>query len=173
MHDRFGPRHANAVPETLSRGTDHIPAMPASRPAGPHMLAAFAVAGYAAIGLGAASVAGMLGPDPLTGAAIALAGVGLVLAGRVAPRVPFPPALAAGLGLALLVGVILHGALAQAAFDVRLLLLAVLGMALMLAAPFMRREVALPRTRTDVSSLAACAAALVGVPLLAWAAFAA
>jgi hypothetical protein len=157
------------VPHPLWVPADHTPAMPASRSAGPHLLAAFAVAGYAALGIGAAVLAGMLGPDPLTGAALACAGVGLVLAGRVAPRVPFPPAAAAGIGLVLLVGVILHGALAQAAFDVRLLLLAVLGMALMLAAPFMRREVPLPRARMPVSSLAACAVALVGVPLVAWA----
>lgn len=157
------------VPHSLRDRADHTPAMPASRSAGPHLLAAFAVAGYAAVGLGAATLVGMLGPDPVTGAALACAGVGLVLAGRVAPRVPFPPAAAAGIGLVLLVGVILHGALAQAAFDVRRLLLAVLGMGLMLAAPFMRRDVPLPRTRMNVSSLAACAVALVGVPLLAWA----
>lgn len=52
-------------------------------------------------------------------------------------RVPAP--LAAGVGVALLVGVILFAAVTRAAFDVRLLMLAAAGAALQVAAPFLDR----------------------------------
>lgn len=147
--------------------------MPASPSDGARLFAAFAILGYAALGVGLTMVLGGLSGGLLVGLAVAAAGLGLALAGRVAPRVAFPPAAAAGLGVTLLVSVIMHGALAQAPFDLRRLLLAGLGLALMLAAPFMRHEVSTPRGGIRVSAFAACAAALLGVPLVAWAFFAA
>lgn len=143
--------------------------MVASR--GNRLCTALALSGFALVGTGLGLFLGIIGPaQPAPGGILVVAGLVSVVAARGLPPVErLSPTVVAAVGLALVVGIILHGALTYAPFDGRRIALALVGVGMQIAAPFLDRRLRVKSRQVAVASIVASALALVGTPLAIWA----
>lgn len=134
--------------------------------------------GLALVGWGLSILLGVTPhEDPLIGAALAAFGVALVAtAARLPSFTKLSPIVVAALGLAVSSVVLAYDAWSQAALDLPKLAMIGFGLALAVAAPWLRstRSFTLPGgAKVTVATIVACAIPVVGAPLILWAAQAA
>ncbi|MEA3136089.1 MAG: hypothetical protein QOJ26_1127 [Thermoplasmata archaeon] len=128
--------------------------------------------GLALLGWGLSIVLGVTPHEDLVvGSGLAIFGAVLV---ATSPRLPesrgLPAYAVAGVGLAIVAGVLAHTLLASAAFDVPKAALVALGVGLATAAPFLRRRIPVGRKgrSVTVATLVVGGLAVLGAPLAVW-----